>query len=701
MGTEFRAMDAKMQDTHASFDTRAPLLRRFMDPSMRWARRATIALLALNALLIVYFVCFGYESYFHSDAAVKNLLAGEILETGHFFPPDWNYVNGDLWIVFGHVFILPLLLFFKNGYALHAASGLATSALILAAAWAVSGVASRSPLTRLVFVVIVASGISGVVAEELYGQVSYGSIFCIACFNVYFSWRFLQAEGRGRWTWGSALAIAMVLVFWSNPQRAVASYMLPIVVATMVYSGVSLGRTGLHWNARATRGAAMLALLLLGSAIGSVLHAWILEGVNNAPGAGYARWLTFDGVIKNAGYTIEGLLSVLGGVPTAARPVMSMAGLYEGVRLLGGCVVLLLTPAILWRSLRDRNDGVRFMGVFTLVSASLFVFLHVTTTIPDMTDPVTTSRYLVPAVLFCLLLLVVSVMDSRGNLLPRLLGGGALLVLMTSAISPNNPLSLGLTGRHHDPRTQLIALLESNGLEYGYASFWNAGALSVLSDGEVKVRQVTIEQGIPMPMRHLSSDRWYRPSAWSGKTFLLLKDAEAAAMNWDLLASYAGQPVQKLRFDDFGIYVFPRNLAEVLPNWNVDLSGPLAIPLSATSPRTVGRYVAAGTHAAIVAGKGESGYVHFGPYMRLPPGRYRATFDVEAIGAGRASFGVVDVTSQQSAKVHASNGIAKAGKQRLELQFTLDRTVTDLEMRVFASGEGELKLLGISLSADK
>ena len=172
-------------------------------------------------------------------------------------------------------------------------------------------------------------------------------------------------------------------------------------------------------------------------------------------------------------------------------------------------------------------------------------------------------------------------------------------------------------------------------------------------------------------------------------------------MNWGLLASYAGKPLTTLRYNDFGIYVFPRNLAEVLPNWSIDLSGPSTIPLSSTSPRTVGRYIGTEARGAIVADKGDSGYIHFGPYMRLPRGQYRATFDVEAAGAGTAHFGIVDVTSEQSAKIHASRDVVGAGKQRIELRFKLDKMANDLEMRVFASGEGELKLLGISLSAEK
>ena len=66
--------------------------------------------------------------------------------------------------------------------------------------------------------------------------------------------------------------------------------------------------------------------------------------------------------------------------------------------------------------------------------------------------------------------------------------------------------------------TALLDFLRANRLEYGYASFWNAGKFTVLSNHEVRVRQVMFEGGIPVPMRKLSSNRWYLPSAWRGPT---------------------------------------------------------------------------------------------------------------------------------------------------------------------------------------
>lgn len=673
-------------------------LRRFAAPLRGAPRVVLVGLLLANLCLLAYFIALGYQGLFHSDAATKSLLAQEIYDTGKYLPRDWNYVNADLMLVFGHLFIIPLLPFFENGYSLHAVSGAISAGLILLGTWLVSGVLSPSPRTRLLCLVIVASGISGVTAENLFGQVSYGNVFYMACFTVFAAWRFVEADGRARWMAGGLAGCLLMLLFWSNPQRAIASYGLPLVVASLSYTAVALVRNGFRWNELAGRGAWLLALLVIASAIGIALHGWVTGGINNVPGAGAAQWLPFDGMAKNLVNTFHGLLAVLGGLPTASRGVATPAGLYEGVRFLAMLGILFLLPVALSRALKDRRDGVRFVAVFASVSLALFLFLHVTTTIPDMSDPVTTARYLVPPVLFSLLVLVAVVFDTKPPVVHRTTGAAAIAILAISAFSPSHPFALAITASPPDPRIQLVRLLESNGLKYGYGTYWNAGALTVLSGQRVKVRQIAVEQGMPQPMRHLSSNRWYRSDAWQGETFLLLRDAEAKSIRWDVVTAYAGKPTKTLRFDDFGIYVFPRNIAAVLPKWSDDLATPLSIVMSEDSFHQVGSLDRTSGRGALVSEAGQAGYLHFGPYLRLKQGTYRAVIDVETTAGASDKFGIVDVTSNGSATIHAVRTLDQLGHQKIVLEFTLDRVVTDLEVRVFSSGSGRMKLHGIELA---
>ena len=177
--------------------------------------------LAVNVALMAYYICRGYRSDFHSDSAIKNLLAQEMFETGSYFPPDWNYVNGDLWIVFGQAFVLPLIPWAKNGFMLHAFSGLISAGLILLGVWLVMSLFVESRWIRRIALITFAGGISALGAENLYGQVSYGSVLYMACFTLYLSWRYLEAPPRAEIRWAIGLPQFCILrsmermVYWS------------------------------------------------------------------------------------------------------------------------------------------------------------------------------------------------------------------------------------------------------------------------------------------------------------------------------------------------------------------------------------------------------------------------------------------------------------------------------------------------------
>lgn len=72
----------------------------------------------------------------------------------------------------------------------------------------------------------------------------------------------------------------------------------------------------------------------------------------------------------------------------------------------------------------------------------------------------------------------------------------------------------------------LTELIEDAGLSYGYASFWNANAITLISDSEVKVRDVNIsEYGISKRL-YQSSSEWYKDQPGQDEYFLLLTSYE-------------------------------------------------------------------------------------------------------------------------------------------------------------------------------
>lgn len=661
------------------------------------AKSGLVAMFAINVLLLGYYLFYGYQNDFHSDSAVKNLLAQEMYETGQAFPDSWVYVNGDLMTVFGHWFILPLLAVLPNGYSLHAVSGAIFSTLILLGAWWVTGMAIKSRWVRLLCVTIVAGGISAQGAENLFGQVSYGSIFLSACLVLLFCWRFVSATGRASWLWGSLFLLLVTLVSSSNPQRAVATYVLPLLAALCVDAFARLRDSDWRWQPELRRSAIAVLLALLAVVIGVLLHSWALSAGNGIQGAGTARWLTYAGMIRNVTFTFQGALEVFGAVPKAGTLVMSALGVGQAIRLVSGLALVVFIPvAVLW-AIKEKRSGLRMFGAFTAASLVLFFFVHMTTSVPDMTSPVFASRYLVPSLFFGVLTLVAWVFSAEYGAKPgQWVGGGLLVVLMTASLWPMHPFSRAWLGRDEVPMLRLARMLESNGLHYGYAAYWNAGVITVFSNSQTKVRQIHLSQGLPIPMRHLSSDRWYRADSWKGPSFLLLTDDEAKLCNWPLLESYVGKPIKTYRYNEYGVYVFSENIAQGLQSWDRSLDRPLLLRPSENSRRTVGKLTHSQQGNAIEAAT-QGGYLQFGPYISLNKGVYEADFDVEGVGDAAHGFGVVDVTSGNGVAEHAMRGVTGSGRQKIKLRFTLQKNVSGLESRVRSSGVGTLRWYGTDI----
>ena len=200
-------------------------------------------------------------------------------------------------------------------------------------------------------------------------------------------------------------------------------------------------------------------------------------------------------------------------------------------------------------------------------------------------------------------------------------------------------------------------------------------------------------------MRHLSSNRWYRPSAWQGESFLLLTEQEAALIDWKLFATYNGTPVRELTYDKFRIFVFSQNIAKSLPGWDSSYETSTDFLVTKHSLFQVGRFVEKYENAtpALVAERGEVGALHFGPYIDVESGRYIATFRV---GADYNPRGMVrlDVAAAPDQKLFASKVLTSiSGPQKLS--FTLDKPST-LEFRVWALGNEKVVFKGFTIERE-
>lgn len=105
----------------------------------------------------------------------------------------------------------------------------------------------------------------------------------------------------------------------------------------------------------------------------------------------------------------------------------------------------------------------------------------------------------------------------------------------------------------------------------------------------------------------------------------------------------------------------------------------------------------------------QAGFLSFGPYITLPPGRYRVTIAYASdappgqqtgnwdVTTGNGSSKPEDVRTFASGALHGTNG----ERDTRSADITVDRLVSHVEVRNFYTGSGDLKIFSIALEEIK
>lgn len=105
----------------------------------------------------------------------------------------------------------------------------------------------------------------------------------------------------------------------------------------------------------------------------------------------------------------------------------------------------------------------------------------------------------------------------------------------------------------------------------------------------------------------------------------------------------------------------------------------------------------------LVAPAGAVGFLSYGPYARIPAGRYRYQITYAASGEPSQSFGTWDIVSNAtaSASVLAKGDLrgTNGDERTIEGQFERDQDSLNSEIRTFSNGSGELSLIRIQLQS--
>ena len=157
-------------------------------------------------------------------------------------------------------------------------------------------------------------------------------------------------------------------------------------------------------------------------------------------------------------------------------------------------------------------------------------------------------------------------------------------------------------------------LLESNGLEEGYGCFWNASAVTVLSENRVKVRSVKGTKNHDGMYMHnwFCKDEWYSEKV----NFVIADENDTYDVTPECVRNTLGEPVKTLEYENLVIMVYDR-----------DLSGELNNGLSDGIMKPAEFYSSDGIELNPDRSYTMNyGTMLYGPYETIEPGEYTLTY---------------------------------------------------------------------------
>ncbi len=425
--------------------------------------------------------------------------------------------------------------------------------------------------------------------------------------------------------------------------------------------------------------------------MGLVIYKFLINGLNYITGIAGSNLTNSEQITHNIDLYFRGILVLFAALPDTTIQLASFDGLIQVYRTCFAITVVFIIPILMIRRYSTYNKSTKIFLLFYLMSLLSTTYICIFGTF--MSEDLAGARYLLIIQFFAVILSVCYVVDKINKFnkwyVICIIAALVVPILSSSYINSNIKTIYSLDSSKHlikneHPKKGLIKFLEENELSYGYASYWNAGVSTIISNNKVFVAGISLPDMKPNYL--LSSEKWYYPSTYQGETFILLEQAEKESINLNGLNNKLGEPKKILTYQGYTIIVYDFNIASKLPGWPMNAGESISIP-GADLP-SVAELKEDGIRR-ISSDDNFSGIFTFGPYVRLVEGQYKIKLHYNTNSfENKWDIGYSDGVNW----VQLDGGILKADQSVLETDLRIDNSNKSyqIEVRTFFSNKGEL-----------
>lgn len=298
----------------------------------------------------------------------------------------------------------------------------------------------------------------------------------------------------------------------------------------------------------------LIATTILGTGIGYIIGILLKRGFTAGYESAYSTFSPPNLWFQNLSNFFSEWSTLLGVNIADNDPIMSGKGIVNLIMLVL-CFVLLIAPVvatIFYPKIKDRASRIVILYHWIMSALIMMGFVFGKLSAANWRlSPILCSSVLV-TIIFCRW--VYAQTDKR-----RLVWIMILPVLFTGLNSLYTISKMPSNYNQDQGLYRISKTLEQNNLSYGYATFWNANALTVVSDSKVKVRNIDINNSAITKDSYQSQNSWYKDQPGQDTYFVLASAQEYQTMqknNNPLI----GKAVKTIPTDNYTILVFNENI---------------------------------------------------------------------------------------------------------------------------------------------
>ena len=497
---------------------------------LRQILAAIAAGLALGT--VVYFIVFCLSGYFNSDYADSLIWTQATAESLSVFNSDYTYACllpfGGTWV------FLPFYAMFGMSMTTEICGMLLFlllfSAAVLFLCRSLKWSWCWSAVTLTVLLGVLCSTVK--LREIFFGHIIYyslGALFWFVGLGLLLRIESCLSESPATHTkkepWLLGAAALWFLLCATNRTQAFATFILPVLAAeVLLLPAAPKGVSPLSYER--TRWIRGLLVPTIAAALGFLVGSWLTIDFVAAYEDAFSTFSPSGEWLDHAHRLLPDWIALVSGhTADGGLPLASGEGLLNVIRI-AVSLLLLVLPALAWFFFPKLSRGEKRLLILHWVSSALIVFAFVFGLLYNA------NWRLSPIVVTATVTSVMFIRFLWRQYRPRRIAACLLAaVIVFAGLGFAGTLSIDRSPDRASHEQRLADYLEEQGLTYGYASFWNAGAVTVLTDSRVKVRSVEILDGELKPYIYNASATWYEGQGEDEQYFVLLSDSEFASLS--------------------------------------------------------------------------------------------------------------------------------------------------------------------------